>query len=295
MKNHPDFIICGAAKSGTTTLFSWLSQHPNICMPKLKEIDHFSVDQRYERGLDSYISYFKNCKKDSLWGEASPNYIYIPQVAGRIACHYPKIKLLFVLRNPVDRAFSQFRHKVRDNIERLDFEEALESEKERLLLGFRERLEYSYLDRGYYFRQLKEYYKLFEFDQIKIIKFEAMIADMKKTFTEICDWLGMDSDFLPKDRSQKNPAAFPKNECLHLFLRRGGGKYRELVKKMIPRRMGSSLKQKLIQWNLKPAGKSGLSPSLRKLLIGQFETDIRNLESLTNISFSDWFPGEVES
>ena len=131
----PTFIICGTQRGGTTTLYHYLKEHPQICMSEKKEVHYF--DLNYHKSLQWYESHFKDCqnKKVKTIGEASPFYMYLREVPERIDETLPDVKLIFILRNPVDRAYSHYWHEVKLGVEYLPFEEAIKREiaKENLI------------------------------------------------------------------------------------------------------------------------------------------------------------------
>lgn len=118
--NKVDFLVIGAQKSGTTSIFNYLSSHPSIFMPQCKEVCFFTRD--FERGVDWYFSnYFPSAPASSIKGEASPHYMYFKNVPERIASLFPDIKLIAVLRNPITRAYSHYQMTVRRNLEKRSF------------------------------------------------------------------------------------------------------------------------------------------------------------------------------
>lgn len=183
----PDFLIVGAQKAGTTSVFNYLLKHPRIKAPLKKEVHYF--DLNYGRGVGWYQSHFpvrwghrasgSSLSESSvrMTGEASPYYLYHPAVPERVKALLPDVRIIILLRNPVERAFSHYQHERRHGREALSFEEAIE-EEERRLGRFREeewRLpefrsfahqRYSYLERGVYIRQLERWRNVFPDHQI---------------------------------------------------------------------------------------------------------------------------------
>ena len=147
LRGLPDFVIIGAQKSGTTSLYDFVVRHPDIAPAAKKEMHYFS--RRYGLGELWYRSnfptnlsrrnFYKKTNQRRLSGEASPTYIFYPAVPSRMKKILPDVKLIVLLRNPVDRAYSQYHHTMRANKETLPFEKAIEAEEERCA-GERERL-----------------------------------------------------------------------------------------------------------------------------------------------------------
>lgn len=248
----PSFIIIGAQRCGTTSLYDYLSHHPQIIPSPVKELFYF--DDYYTRPIEWYKSFFPTEKEREklerdlvasvITGEASPSYFFHPYAAKRIKETLPDVKLILVLRDPIERAYSHYNHIKRLNREPLSFEEALEKELERITPDVEKlakdenykadlRRDYSYLTRGYYALQLKEWYKHFPKEQLLIIQSEEFYRETPKVYDEIVEYLGLNSYTLPTfeaknalkyakmapETKEKLKAYFaPKNEELYELL-----------------------------------------------------------------------------
>lgn len=248
----PSFIIIGAQRCGTTSLYDYLSHHPQIIPSPVKELFYF--DDYYTRPIEWYKSFFPTEKEREklerdlvasvITGEASPSYFFHPYAAKRIKETLPDVKLILVLRDPIERAYSHYNHIKRLNREPLSFEEALEKELERITPDVEklardenykadQRRDYSYLTRGYYAKQLKEWYKHFPKEQLLIIQSEEFYRETPKVYDEIVEYLGLNSYTLPTfeaknalkyakmapETKEKLKAYFaPKNEELYELL-----------------------------------------------------------------------------
>ena len=205
----PDFLIIGAQKCGTTSLYNYLTRHPHILPASQKEVHFF--DFNYSKGLDWYRSQFPKMpsKQGFLTGEASPYYLFHPLTPERVRLHFPEVKLIVLLRNPVARAWSQYHHEVRLGFENLSFEEALAAENKRIA-GEIERMRsdenyysynhqhYTYLSRGIYVEQLKAWMELFPREQFLILESEAFFANTGATVAETMAFLEISPDVSPK-------------------------------------------------------------------------------------------------
>jgi len=193
----PDFIIGGAPRSGTTWLYELLDRHPDVYMakPVKPEPKFFLVDQLYEKGLQFYSdTWFAGAAEWQLAGEKSTDYLESPAAAARIARDLPYVKLVFILREPADRAYSNYLWTRMNGIETEDFATALrlESERERTLPEkWKFARPFSYFSRGLYADLLAEYFKRFRRDQMLILRFEdiderpAVLADRLHRFLGI--------------------------------------------------------------------------------------------------------------
>jgi hypothetical protein len=207
LDRYPEFLIIGAQRAGTTSFYHSLISHPDICPAARKEVHYF--DLRFKRGRQWYSEMFP-AKRGRIAGEASPYYIFHPLVAERIKKEFPHMKIVAMLRNPIDRAYSHYQHEVRAKHEAKSFQEAIRLEPKRLKGtadwvkenpdGFQSNHNwYSYLARGRYAEQLASYYDLF--DEILLIRSEDYYANPQK-FLDVCiRFLGLEPtklDIRPK-------------------------------------------------------------------------------------------------
>ena len=194
----PDFIIIGTQKGGTSSLYSYLGQHSQVELPTQKEIHFF--DLKYIKGIEWYKDQFPSIDNNKVTGEASPYYIFHPFVAKRVYNHLPKIKLIVMLRNPIDRAYSNYMMQIDKKIEPLTFELAIEEEDKRLEGEIEKMLstpnynsfnlqKYSYIKRGEYYSQIKNWLKYFNLEQFHFIKSEDFFNDPTKELFEVHDFL----------------------------------------------------------------------------------------------------------
>lgn len=218
-RGTPAFIIIGAQKAGTTSLFKYLRLHPNVIPAHKKEVKFF--DCNYSKGLDWYRSHFPytgDIKDNEITGEASPHYIAHPLSPRRIAETLPQVKLIALLREPVARAYSHYQLNVRRKREELSFEEAIDQEAERTA-GMLEKikagkniplynfLHYSYLSKGLYADQLANWMEVFPFQQILILKSEDLFAHPEQVFLQVLAFLGLPA-WEPGQYDRFNPGSY---------------------------------------------------------------------------------------
>src|SRR6266571_2652294 len=201
-----DFILAGAQKSGTTALHYFLSKHPDITMGDQQEMHFFDNDALFISDVDyeKLHKHYSLLAPSTLAGDCTPSYIYYEPVAERIWKYNPKIKLLIILRNPVDRAFAHWNMQRFKGREPLDFLEAVKEENKRAqeAVPLQSRA-YSYVDRGLYAAQIERVFQFFPRKQVKIIKFENFGDKNRKTLDEIFRFLGVKplTWFRNKDRN----------------------------------------------------------------------------------------------
>ncbi len=185
----PDFLIVGAQKGGTSALYNLIIQHPKI-VKQTGEIHFF--DNHFEKGVEWYKKQFPPCPAGSIVGEKS-TYMLHPLVPQRIHALFPKIKIMMILRNPVERAYSNYWFNVRKKLEFSSFEEAIQKELEQLAKGAVPPRLYSYLSKGNYADQIKSFLALFPREQILIISATDLREHPKKTLNRVYAFLGLSS------------------------------------------------------------------------------------------------------
>lgn len=200
----PGFICIGVQKGGTTALHRLLSHHPGLAMPRKKELHYFSYN--YDRGIEWYLSQWP--LDSGLRGEITPYYIFHPYAPIRLKSLYPDIKLLILLRDPLERTLSQYFHSRRLGLEPLDIELALVSEEQRIRgadkylanPGSRHQShqEHSYLSRSRYELQLNVWQHLFPAEQILILRSESLFNEPQKVWDRLQTFLGLSTVSFPK-------------------------------------------------------------------------------------------------
>ncbi len=194
----PDFVIAGAPRCGTTWQYHALERHPQIWLakPVRPEPKFFLVDEEYDQGLDYYAHrWFSNVPEGVMAGEKSTNYMESPLAAERLAQTLPTAKLVFLLREPVSRAFSHFRFTRMNGLEDLDFAEALELEESReeaIETQWRYARPFSYFSKGLYADNLEAWFNLFPRENILIKKYEDIEERPGPLLIEIHRFLGVE-------------------------------------------------------------------------------------------------------
>jgi hypothetical protein len=191
-----DFIIAGAQKGGTTALDAYLRTHPEIGMADIKEVHFFDEEKYFLKTQPPYSIYhrhFSHAAARKIWGEATPIYMYWLKAPQRIHQYNPRMKLLMVLRNPIERAYSHWNMERDRSADNFSFWAAIQNEKERCreALPLQHRV-YSYVDRGFYTEQLERIWKFFPRTQTLVLKNESLRNHPLQTMNEICDFLGVE-------------------------------------------------------------------------------------------------------
>jgi len=272
----PNFLVIGAQRAGTTWLDAQLRAHPEIYLPERRKEVHF-FDQYYGRGLDWYKDFFKNSEIKShhkCIGEITPRYLVIPEVPERIHKFFPDIKLIVILRNPVDRAYSQYQFFVRDGNEKKSFREFLDSDPDPF-------------QRGLYCKQLQRFMNYFPKERIQVLFFEKVIKEPHKALHQIGEFLSVD------------PANFPDQNNAQMVNESYIPRFR--TGRALAIRMARYLRSKDRDWIINFAvkvgierlfGKEGKMPpidtEMRRHLIARYEPDIAELEKLIGVDLTYW-------
>jgi hypothetical protein len=187
---RPDFIVIGAMKSGTTTLYRWLESHPGTALPELKEPDFFCFDHNYRRGLEHYATHFAGAPVDKVTGEASVKYMaprMADAAAARIALHTPDTLLVALLRDPVERLRSEYRYNRQRGWTTTDLTTAVMTP------------ENPYVGKSLYFRCLLPYFERFDRSQLLVVRTEDL-RDDGSAWPALLDFLGLERVPLPMRR-----------------------------------------------------------------------------------------------
>jgi Sulfotransferase family len=287
----PNFLIIGAMKSGTTALYYYFEQHPEIYMSPVKEPNFFS-SQEQENAADtvtqigSYQHLFRGVSGEKAIGEASHSYLYEPGAAAEIRRYVPEAKLIAILRNPIDRAYSHFLHMVRSGTEPLDeFAQALQEEE----VGIhKERTFQDYIGRGLYYDQLKRYFGTFPQEQVRVYLYEDLSGAPISTVQDAFRFLEVDDSFVPDVSLRRNVSGQPKYKTLDGLLRRQS-RIKHAAKLYLPARMRWRLSKAFDDLKTRNLVEPPpLRSEVRRQLIRVYRQDILKVQELIHRDLSGW-------
>lgn len=272
----PTFLIIGAMKSGTTSLYAYLKDHPDIGMPLNKEPNFFSDEKLWARGIGWYAELFDSMKGKKAIGEASVSYTKYPYYAGvpqRIAATIPKVKLIYVLRNPIERIYSHYLHNVFSGIEDEPLEEALASKP-------------LYIQASQYYMQLDQYLQVFEKEQISVLLLDDLQKNPQEFIKGVFDFISVDSSFTPKnikDIMHKSSSKRGADNVLMKMLRKTNLYHsaNEYFPSGIKKMAGYLLKKRIE----KPAP---MSIETHAMLVSRLRDDISRLSEYLQRDLSKW-------
>ncbi|MCF8495398.1 MAG: sulfotransferase domain-containing protein [Alphaproteobacteria bacterium] len=292
----PNFLIVGAAKSGTTSLYHYLRTHPDVFLPDWKEPAFFAPPEAGgARTAEEYLKLFEGARGKKAIGEASVAHLYAADAPGKIHEFLsPAVKIVILLRNPVDMAYSNWGHQVREGYETLSFEEALAQEdRRRTDPAFLKSLktwigDVLYRDRASYPAQIARYDSVFAPENIKIFIYEEFFAPGLPLWGELCDFLGIARTPAP-ERRVHNRAGSVRSRLVQSVLRERSG-WKDALKKIIPERPRRWIKARMERLNRTRANLAPLAPETRARLETIFAADVAWMEKRLNRPLKDlWF------
>jgi hypothetical protein len=297
----PDFFIAGAPKAGTTALHVALAQHPALSMSVVKEPKFFLTDgpppgqggpgdaKTYREHIwqrADYEALFSSAPAVALRGESTPFYLYNRDAQRRIRAQLPDAKLIVVLRDPVERAHSNWTHLWSAGLEPIgDVVQACAEEDRRIAAGWADFWHYTAL--GRYGEQLEHLYELFPREQVLVFRYRALIDDPAQALDRVCAFLCVPQRVLteiPRENVTAHPDPTLRHRAVAMALRAGSA-----VTAALPGHTGSGVidhLERFLQQDAAP--RKPLTWAERQALIPSFETDIKLLESVTGENFSDW-------
>jgi hypothetical protein len=294
---RPDFFIAGTFKGGTTALYEYLRQHPQIFMPFHKEPMYFGSDLgvRYRRMTrEEYLALFNDARPDQVAGEASPWYLYSSLAAREIHDFNPDARIIVMLRNPIDVMHAQHSQLLFNQREEIaSFADALAAEPDRRA-GRRipegalrpEALFYRHSVR--FAEQLRRFFETFGRERVHVIMFEDFTSDTERVFREVLAFLGVKAD-APVDLSVHNPNRRVRSRWIQRLVFRPPGPLRALVPRLRRLPLVHRLRDALVSINSQPEQRNRMEPALRARLAAELEPEIRELGDLLGRDLSGWY------
>jgi hypothetical protein len=304
----PDFFVAGAPKAGTTALHAALARHPDLYLSQVKEPKFFLTDgppptqggpgdaRTYREHIwrrSDYEALFAAAPAGAPRGESTPFYLYRHDAQQRIAALVPDARLIVVLRDPIERAHSNWTHMWSAGLDPIDdFVRACGEEQRRIEAGWADF--WHYLQLGMYGRQLEHLYTVFPREQVLVFRYRAMIVDPAGLLDSVCGFLGVQRGLLtevPRENVTAHPERTVRHRSVARLLRAGSS-----LAGVLPGQLGSALTDRL-ERSLQAGGRprQPLTWEQRRALIPTFEADVRLLESLTGDDFGDWLQPRGDS
>lgn len=304
MAKKPNFFVMGAPKCGTTSLHGYLRQHPEIYVPRMKEIHFFGDDLPFRRGLvkrtvnseEKYLSLFSGAKDEKAIGDVGVWYLYSKKAPYQIKEFFPFARAIVMLRNPVEAMYSFHSTLLFSNKENIqDFSKALAAEKERKKgnlippgLNPEEVGELFYKDIFKYSSQLERLFKAFKKEEVLVIIFDDLKKDTAGCYRRILRFLGVNETF-KLDFKIANPSKETRFKLLGRFLYRPPSFISKAAIKIVPRAFLLESLHKLRVLNSRPRSLPPMDPELKKQLQQEFRPDIKRVSELLRRDLSFWY------
>lgn len=309
-KKKLDFIIVGSAKCGTTSVSEYMKEHPDICMPEIKDLRLKFLDYPIDKvakyyyaniieTVDDYFELFAGCPDEKVIGETNIHYIYLHEKSiPFIKKYHGDPKIIIMLRNPIKRAYSSYTMMKRDMREKLPFYEALQEEDKRIDEG--SVLIWHYKNLGLFYEQVKAYKD--NFSNVRVIILDDLAKDPEGTMKELFEFVEVDPGFVPDLSKRHNISGVPKNKALQQFY-----VFANFVKQTVyPARVRESkgikkassivpdsikeLPQKIYRKNLEKDG--DIDEKSLKYLRSFFHDDVKKLSTLLDRDLMPWLSGD---
>ena len=276
---RPNLIVIGSMKGGTRSLYEYLSAHPQVFMSTPKELHFFSYDDRWAQGVEWYESHFAGVEAGlaTVVGEASPSYSArheFPATAERMASVVPSVRLVYLVRHPLDRIQSHYQHRVRGGVRMAQIDEEVLADP-------------MYVDRSSYARQIDQYLEHFSAEQLLIVQSERLLRDRVATMAEIYRFVGVDAALAPENALT---AEYSRTSERRVARPGTGGIRRHRVVKRAVDALPRSVRTRLSSLSSVPstAPHLRLSESTRSILAERLAPDVARLRAHLPADFDGW-------
>lgn len=298
MVKLPNFIVIGTPKAGTTALFTYLRRSPDVYIPDRKELHYFTCtdikehvegpgDREVARGLcssrEEYEDYYSGVSGEGAVGEVSPSYLYFSGASERIREELGEVRIVISLRSPIERAYSNYMHLVRDGREDLGFLDALDAEAERKEKGWGDF--WRYVEHSLYAVKVEKYMEVFGSGNVHILLFEDLLDDPDGVMGKLFDFLGVASEIKVDASVQVNPSGAPKSKAISKFLY-GSNPIKKALRAVLPKGALLSAKSAMAKWNT--LQKEPVTPEATEYLRLRLREDVKRLRELTGLDLSRW-------
>lgn len=291
MKKILDFVCIGAQKAGTTTLHDILQHIDEITLPTIKETKFFHDGElkQYQNGIEWYFNKYFSCGDETkVVGEIDPEYMYFEEVPIRLFNHNNNLKIIAILRNPAERAYSHYQMSFARGIETEEFEIALKLESRRLNTSEYNMNHFSYFSRGLYYEQLLRYYELFDSNNILIIEFKELLK-FEESIPKILGFLGIHPSIVRIPRIHSNKARSVVSRRFSKWIHSGGKLRGKILTHLVGEKLKFKIKAMLIQMNMSKELSNKIDPLIYAKLMQKYRADIHSLSELTGRDFKrEW-------
>jgi hypothetical protein len=270
----PNFLIIGAPKTGTTSLYHYLRSHPRIFLSEAKELDFFVERLNWPRGVEWYERQFSGAAGAIAVGEASPRYSMYPHHSGvveRVAALLPDAKLIYIVRDPIERMISNYQHRARRGAERRPLADALLSDP-------------YYLDPSRYFMQIQQYLRYYQPEHLLVVQSERLATNREAEVARVCEFLGVPADvdmrLLQQEHNVTRNAVTPRRFVAPVMQHRWWTP--------VVQRAPASLKRAGKRLTHRPPRRGILPPACTDELRARLRDDVAELRAFVETEFDGW-------
>ncbi len=293
-----DLIIGGTSKAGTTALYDMLRQCPDFFLPKRKELHHFSrpfiedtvagpgdaaVVAEIPATMDAYLAHYANKQPGQIAADVSPSYLFHHDSAAAIAKELPDVRVVFILRRPEDKVFSQYVHLLGEGRETLSFEDALAAEKDRKAAGYSDM--WLYAESGFYADAIAAFQTALGRENVMVVIFDDFRRDARAVLRDICLFVGLDGTQQFDTELESNVSGAPRSVLLARAI--APNAFTNVLRRLLPSRLGQAARRMLRAAN--STAKPQLLPETRAMLSALYAEDIARLETLIGRK-TGWLP-----
>lgn len=289
MDKKPNFFIVGAPKAGTTSLYFYLEEHPEVYMSPIKETNYFSQAEIRQQELyynellisssAEYERQFGGVTNEKAIGEASVSYLFYPSVPEKIKAFNPDAKIIVVLRNPVDRGYSHYLMDKRLGLVKFSLEEITNKSNDNQALNL---FYQQYIGLGCYYDQVKRYLDTFGQDRVKIFLYEDIIKDINGVVKQTYNFLNVDDEYIAATDQKHNAFMAPKNALVEkLYTIKA---FRTMSKRLMGDNLQKTIKNLFFEKEKKPV----LSQSLKDQMLAIFKNDTIKTAQLLDRDLNSW-------
>ncbi|MEM9539150.1 MAG: sulfotransferase [Cyanobacteria bacterium P01_E01_bin.42] len=289
----PTFLIIGVEKSGTTSIYNYLKQHPQVYMSPLKETNFLERDWEDNKNarkariitIEAYEELFKDVTDEIAIGEASPNYLFHYKTSTpKIEQYLPDVKMMAILRHPIQRAYSDYLMHIRDAINIGQVKTLSEQVKTSGNSSFT-------LRKGLYYEPVKYFFDRFGRDRVQIYLYDDLSQNSEAFMQEIYRFLEVDTRFQTDTSKRAQTAAVPKNQFLNRLIKTKNpvrSAIASSLKLVFSQEMRENIRNTLIRFNSQDKGAIPLTPEEKQMLQDYYREDILKLQDLLNRDLSAW-------
>ncbi len=296
-----DFFIVGAQKAGTTSLYKYLAQHPDVFMPRVKEIHYFAEERYYKKGENYFNQFYEEYAGEKLKGGAYVHLFSATEAPKRIYEYNKDAKILIMLRNPIDRAYSAYHFALKNGWELTDnaFVDTLSLQQNRMNGNFTERTDLSYFEVGLYYKHITNWLQWFPKEQVFVLFDTDLKASDQEPVKRLFNYLGIADNVQVNTSVVHNKSGDVKFKRLHYFIRNKELNFKKVLGSLLPFKLRyflrTRVRKSIDKYNMVEKTYAKLTTDERTKVFAYFEEDVKKLSALLQKDLVRlWKPGSTQ-